>query len=262
MRLDKYLAQMGQGTRSEVRGRVRRGEVTVNKVTVRDPAAQVSESDDVTLGGEPVVYEAYVYYMLNKPAGVISATEDPRERTVLDLIPEKKRKDLFPAGRLDRDTEGLLLITNDGKLAHRLLSPSHHVDKVYYARLDSPVGEREIRLFAEGLRVDETLTAMPAQLRILRDDREGGISEPEKNSNIRGEMAGRAEDNNRIAGCEVLVTIHEGKFHQVRRMFEAVNREVLYLKRLSMGPLQLDPKLAPGEYRRLTEAERSAIMNV
>ena len=170
--------------------------------------------------------------MLNKPAGVISATEDARERTVLDLISERQRKGLFPVGRLDRDTEGLLLITNDGGLAHRLLSPRHHVDKVYYARLDGPVGEAEKALFAQGLKVDETLTALPAELEIL---------EP---------------------ATEVRVTIREGKFHQVKRMFEAVGREVLYLKRLSMGPLALDESLPKGDYRRLTAEEESAIMNI
>jgi 16S rRNA pseudouridine516 synthase len=163
---------------------------------------------------------------------VISATEDARERTVLDLISERQRKGLFPVGRLDRDTEGLLLITNDGGLAHRLLSPRHHVDKVYYARLDGPVGEAEKALFAQGLKVDETLTALPAELEIL---------EP---------------------ATEVRVTIREGKFHQVKRMFEAVGREVLYLKRLSMGPLALDESLPKGDYRRLTAEEESAIMNI
>ena len=166
---------------------------------------------------------------MNKPAGVISATEDTRDRTVLDLLDGQQRKGLFPVGRLDRDTEGLLLITNDGELAHRMLSPKNHVDKVYFARLDGPVGETERRLFAEGLRVDETLTAMPARLDVL---------EPAN---------------------EVNVTIREGKFHQIKRMFAAVGREVLYLKRLSMGPLVLDGSLAPGTYRRLTEEIRSQI---
>ena len=202
MRLDKYLAEMGAGTRKEIGKAVRAGRVTVN--------------------GQ----------MLNKPAGVISATEDARERTVLDLISERQRKGLFPVGRLDRDTEGLLLITNDGGLAHRLLSPRHHVDKVYYARLDGPVGEAEKALFAQGLKVDEALTALPAELEIL---------EP---------------------ATEVRVTIREGKFHQVKRMFEAVGREVLYLKRLSMGPLALDESLPKGDYRRLTAEEESAIMNI
>lgn len=232
MRLDKYLAEMGAGTRKEIGKAVKAGRVTVNGQTAKNAAMQVTAEDEVSMDGEPVEYEEYVYYMLNKPAGVISATEDARERTVLDLISERQRKGLFPVGRLDRDTEGLLLITNDGGLAHRLLSPRHHVDKVYYARLDGPVGEAEKALFAQGLKVDETLTALPAELEIL---------EP---------------------ASEVRVTIREGKFHQVKRMFEAVGREVLYLKRLSMGPLALDESLPKGDYRRLTAEEESAIMNI
>ena len=232
MRLDKYLAEMGAGTRKEIGKAVRAGRVTVNGQTVKNAAMQVTAEDEVSMDGVSVEYEEYVYYMLNKPAGVICATEDARERTVLDLISERQRKGLFPVGRLDRDTEGLLLITNDGGLAHRLLSPRHHVDKVYYARLDGPVGEAEKALFAQGLKVDETLTALPAELEIL---------EP---------------------ATEVRVTIREGKFHQVKRMFEAVGREVLYLKRLSMGPLALDESLPKGDYRRLTAEEESAIMNI
>ena len=232
MRLDKYLAEMGAGTRKEIGKAVRAGRVTVNGQTVKNAAMQVAAEDEVSMDGAPVEYEEYVYYMLNKPAGVISATEDARESTVLDLISERQRKGLFPVGRLDRDTEGLLLITNDGGLAHRLLSPRHHVDKVYYARLDGSVGEAEKTLFAQGLKVDDTLTALPAELEIL---------EP---------------------ATEVRVTIREGKFHQVKRMFEAVGREVLYLKRLSMGPLALDESLPKGDYRRLTAEEESAIMNI
>ena len=219
MRLDKYLAEMGSGTRKEIGKAVRAGRVTVNGQTVKNAAMQVTAEDEVSMDGVSVEYEEYVYYMLNKPAG-------------LDLISERQRKGLFPVGRLDRDTEGLLLITNDGGLAHRLLSPRHHVDKVYYARLDGPVGEAEKALFAQGLKVDETLTALPAELEIL---------EP---------------------ATEVRVTIREGKFHQVKRMFEAVGREVLYLKRLSMGPLALDESLPKGDYRRLTAEEESAIMNI
>lgn len=232
MRLDKYLAQMGAGTRSELKKAIRAGRVTVNGVPVKDASAHVREEDEICLGGQKIAYEQYVYYMMNKPAGVISATDDPRQRTVLDLIEGQQRKGLFPVGRLDKDTEGLLLITNDGELAHRLLSPKHHVDKVYFARLDGPVGMAERRLFGEGLKVDETLTAMPADLQILGPQ------------------------------SEVKVTIREGKFHQVKRMFAAVGREVLYLKRLSMGPLTLDESLAPGAYRRLTQEEESAIMNL
>ena len=232
MRLDKYLADMGAGTRSGLKKAIRAGRVTVNGEPAKDPGAQVSPEDEVRMDGERIAYEQYVYYMLHKPAGVVSATRDPRERTVIDLIDERGRRDLFPVGRLDRDTEGLLIITNDGDLAHRLLSPKKHVDKVYFARLDKPVGEEEKRLFAQGLKVDEDFTAMPADLEIL---------EPAN---------------------EVKITIREGKFHQVKRMFEAVGREILYLKRLSMGPLCLDESLPAGEYRRLTEEEESAIINL
>ena len=232
MRLDKYLAEMGAGTRSELKKAVRAGRVTINGVKVKDSSIHVGEDDVVSMDGKEIKYERFVYYLMNKPAGVISATEDPRERTVLDLIGGQQRKGLFPVGRLDKDTEGLLLITNDGELAHRLLSPGRHVDKVYFARLDGPVGERERELFAQGLRVDEMLTAMPAVLEILE------------------------------SANEVRVTIREGKFHQVKRMFAAVGREVLYLKRLSMGPLTLDNGLAAGAYRRLTEEEESAIISV
>ena len=232
MRLDKYLAEMGAGTRKEVRKMIRDGRVSINGQKENDPGRKVMEGEEVCADGAPVVYEKYVYYMLHKPAGVISATEDAREQTVLDLIDEKKRKGLFPVGRLDRDTEGLLLITNDGELAHRLLSPKRHVDKVYFARLDGPVGEEEKKLFAQGLKVDDTLTALPAELEILDG----------KN--------------------EVRVTVREGKYHQVKRMFQAVGREVLYLKRLSMGPLVLDEQLPAGAYRRLTGEEASAIIRI
>ena len=249
MRLDKYLAQMGAGTRSEIKKAIRAGRVTVNGEKAADPAMHVrvpesinkkesagavpsEETDEICLDGVRIAYEQYVYYLMNKPAGVISATEDPSQRTVLDLIDERQRKGLFPVGRLDKDTEGLLLITNDGELAHRLLSPKRHVDKVYFARLDGPVGEKEQKLFAEGLRVDETLTTLPAALEILE------------------------------SADEVKVTIREGKFHQIKRMFAAVGREVLYLKRVSMGPLSLDGSLETGAYRRLTEEEESAIMSV
>lgn len=232
MRLDKYLSEMGAGTRSEVKKAIRAGRVTVNGEKVKDGSVHVEKEAEVCLDGKRIAYESFVYYLMNKPAGVISATDDARERTVLDLIDGQQRKGLFPVGRLDKDTEGLLLITNDGELAHRLLSPKKHVDKVYFARLDGPVGESERRLFAEGLRVDESLTAMPAVLEIL---------EPAN---------------------EVKVTIREGKYHQIKRMFAAVGREVIYLQRLSMGPLSIDPGLPIGAYRRLTEEELSAIINV
>ena len=230
MRLDKYLAEMGVGTRSEIKKVIRAGRVTLDGGKVKDPSIHVENDAVVCLDGQRIDYEQFAYFLMNKPAGVISATEDSRQQTVLDLLDGQQRKGLFPVGRLDRDTEGLLLITNDGELAHRLLSPKRHVDKVYFARLDGPVGETEKKLFAEGLKVDEELTAMPAALEIL---------EPP---------------------TEVRVTIREGKFHQIKRMFAAVGREVIYLKRLSMGSLSLDESLPPGGYRRLTSEELSAIM--
>ncbi|MDO4621604.1 MAG: pseudouridine synthase [Eubacteriales bacterium] len=226
MRLDKYLADMGVGKRSELKKWIRSGKVRVGETMIKDPGFAVQEESEVFLNGEQIRYRQYVYYLLNKPSGVISATEDPRQSTVLDLLPEQRRKDLFPVGRLDKDTEGLLLITNDGVLAHQLLSPKRHVDKVYFARLDKPAEEKDIRAFADGIELDD-FTALPAEL---------SIPDPEKPE-------------------ETLVTIREGKFHQIKRMFLAQGKEVVYLKRLSMGTLQLDEKLEPGEYRELTDEE-------
>lgn len=228
LRLDKYLADMGLGTRSEVKQAVRKGRVQVNGQTVREPEYKTeTESDQVWFNGQPAAYREYEYYMLNKPAGVISASEDPRERCVVDLIESRKRKDLFPVGRLDKDTEGLLLITNDGGLAHRLLSPKKHVDKVYYARVQGRVTQEDAELFRRGVDIGEKKQTLPAELRILNA---GEISEIE-------------------------LTIREGKFHQVKRMFHAAGKEVLYLKRLQMGPLRLDESLKPGEYRTLNTQE-------
>lgn len=228
MRLDKYLADMAVGTRSEVKNIIKKGLVTVNGQTITRPEYKVDlEKDRLQCSGKDVLYESEVYYMLNKPAGVITATDDRRQKTVLDLLPPGERRDIFPVGRLDKDTEGLLLITNNGILAHQLLSPKKHVAKVYQADIEGLVTEADVDLFAAGLVMDETWTALPAKLEILKA----------------GERS------------EVMITIYEGKFHQIKRMFEAVNKKVLTLKRLSMGPLRLDENLAPGEYRRLTEAE-------
>lgn len=237
MRLDKYLSEMGCGTRSELKKNIKSGLVTVDGVVVKDPSTKVTEHSDVTYRGETVTYEEYAYYMLNKPAGVISASEDSREETVVDLIDEQRRKDLFPAGRLDRDTEGLLIITNDGELAHRLLSPKHHVDKKYFAIVDGIADEDDIEVFREGIVLPDGLACLPADLTILSVDTESETSRIE-------------------------ITIREGKFHQIKRMFSAVGMEVVYLKRLTMGPLGLDPALAPGEYRRLTEDEISLLKSV
>ena len=230
MRLDKYLAEMGVGTRQEVKKQIRQGKAAVNGTVVKAADTKIDEtSDEVTISGRNISYVSYEYYMLNKPAGVVSATEDRRDTTVIDLIKEKKRKDLFPVGRLDKDTEGLLLITNDGDLAHRLLAPKKHVDKVYYAKIDGMVTEEDVKRFAEGIDIgaEEEEMTRPAKLDIMK----------------------RAEES------EIRLTIHEGKFHQVKRMFLAVGKEVTYLKRERMGTLCLDENLKPGEYRLLTEEE-------
>lgn len=230
MRLDKYLAEMGVGTRQEVKKQIRQGKAAVNGTVVKAADTKIDEtSDEVTISGRNISCVSYEYYMLNKPAGVVSATEDRRDTTVIDLIKEKKRKDLFPVGRLDKDTEGLLLITNDGDLAHRLLAPKKHVDKVYYAKIDGMVTEEDVKRFAEGIDIgaEEEEMTRPAKLDIMKS----------------------AEES------EIRLTIHEGKFHQVKRMFLAVGKEVTYLKRERMGTLCLDENLKPGEYRLLTEEE-------
>jgi 16S rRNA pseudouridine516 synthase len=228
IRLDKFLADMSVGTRAEVKKFIRQGSVEVDGVIVRTPEIKIDEkAQTVTCKGNIVSYETFEYYMLNKPAGVVSATTDSKNRTVIDLIDSKKRKDLFPVGRLDKDTEGLLLITNDGELAHKLLSPKKHVDKVYYAKVDGVVTLEDIKIFNQGVAIGENEVTMPAKLEIILSD----------------------------VVSEICLTIQEGKFHQVKRMFEAVGKKVLYLKRLSMGPLQLDASLAPGEYRLLTKEE-------
>ena len=234
MRLDKYLSDMGAGTRSELKKEIRKSGVTVDGVIVKDPGFSVCSSSHVVFRGSVVAYEEFVYYMLNKPAGIISASEDELEPTVVDLISEPKRRDLFPVGRLDRDTEGLLLITNDGALSHRLLSPKHHVDKVYYVKVSGILSESDVELFRDGLVLTDGLECLPADLEIL------SVSDDEYTS-------------------EALITIREGKFHQVKRMFSSIGAEVSYLKRLSMGPLVLDPDLAPGEYRRLTPDELASL---
>lgn len=228
IRLDKYLADMGCGTRNEVKQAVKKGAVSVNDVPVKRPEEKVdTEADRVVFQGKTVSYLKYEYFMLNKPAGVVSATEDRRDRTVIDLIGDKQRKDLFPVGRLDKDTEGLLLITNDGETAHRLLSPRKHVDKVYYARVKGNVTEEDVRLFAQGIDIGDEKPALPAELVILKS----------------GEVS------------EIELTVREGRFHQVKRMFAAAGKEVVYLKRLRMGTLVLDRNLKPGEYRKLTKEE-------
>lgn len=235
MRLDKFLADMGTGTRSQIKEAIRRGRVSINGIPVKKPELQVSDTDRIEFDGKEISYTELEYYMLYKPAGVLSATRDKKAATVLDLIEDKKRKDLFPVGRLDKDTEGLLLITNDGELAHRLLSPKHHVSKVYFARVNGRITEAMAEQFAEGIEVDEEFTALPAQMKILQ-----------------------AKDHE----SEAELTIYEGKFHQVKRMFEAVGLTVTYLKRLSMGSLVLDESLGKGGYRLLTREELEDLLKL
>lgn len=231
-RLDKYLADAGLGTRSEVKAYIRKGLVKVNDITVKKPDVKVNqETDTVQFQNRTISSSTYEYYLLNKPAGYVSTTKDNTAPTVLSLI-ESSRKDLFPVGRLDKDTEGLLLITNDGALSHRLLSPKSHVDKTYYAIIEGIVDNNDIAVFKQGVSIgDADLNiAMPARLSVLE-------TAPDKNISY------------------INVTIQEGKFHQVKRMFRAVGKRVIYLKRTGFGCLTLPEDLALGGYRRLTEEE-------
>lgn len=237
IRLDKYLCDMGQGSRSEVKKLIRKGLVTVKGETVRDPGFQVAEGDQVALSGQVIAYHAYEYYMLNKPAGVISASRtdlrDQGQQCVVDLIREKSRKDLFPVGRLDKDTVGLLLITNDGALAHDLLSPRKHVEKLYYAELSEPVTQEALDRLRQGVDIGDEKPTLPCRI-----DAAEGEKEP----------YGR-----------LLIRIREGRYHQIKRMFEAVGSSVTYLKRLAMGSLVLDEELPEGGYRCLREEELQAL---
>lgn len=274
MRLDKFLADMGVGSRSDLKKAIRKSLVTVNGAVEKDPGAQVSAEDHICFDGEEIRYAEQQYYMLHKPAGVLSASEDRRQTTVVDLInlnDELVRKDLFPVGRLDKDTEGLLIITNDGPLAHQLLVPKHHIDKTYYAIVTGTITEDDQRAFTRGIRYDEKLTALPATLRVLSTGktvadlrRELGFTATSERL-LRTRLAGPAfigaEEPADITEdslvSEVEITIQEGKFHQIKKMVKALpgGKEILYLRRITMGALRLDPNLAPGEFRKLSEDE-------
>lgn len=231
MRIDKYLADCGIGTRSEVKKYIKAKQITVNGEVVGKPEQKIDENvDEVCFKGQQISYEKYVYYLLHKPSGCVTAKQDNVHKTVMEYFPEEIRaKDVAPVGRLDLDTEGLLLFTNDGPLTHHLLSPTHHIPKTYYAILDKEVPANAVEQFKEGVDIGDDKPTLPAELVILSEK-------------------------------EAELTIHEGRFHQVKRMFEAVGCTVTYLKRLSMGGLMLGD-LEKGEYRKLTEEEIKDLQN-
>lgn len=233
MRLDKFLSECGICSRSESKIFIKKGMITVNgKKAAKGEEKIDPDNDEIMFKGQKIIYAEFEYYMLNKPAGVVSATEDKNDKTVIDLVPKPHAKDIFPVGRLDKDTEGLLIITNDGETAHRLLSPKKHVDKTYFVRTSGgEIGTEEVEKLENGVDIGEEKLTLPAEIEILKN---GEISES-------------------------LLTIREGKFHQVKRMFKAVGREVIYLKRISMGNIKLDESLEKGGCRRLTEDEINMI---
>lgn len=232
MRLDKLLSHTGFGSRKEVKPLLKSGAVVVNGTIQKDSKTQVNpDKDQVTVHGTPVIYQEFVYFMLHKPQNVVSATEDNLSETVIDLLEQEDTlTNPFLVGRLDKDTEGLLIITNDGTLAHNLLSPKKHIDKTYYAKIDGDVTAEDVEAFSTGVTLDDGYTRKPAHLEIITPN-------------------------------EIKVTIQEGKFHQVKRMFAARGKTVSYLKRISMGNLQLDESLELGEYRPLTENELLILQN-
>ena len=221
-RLDKRLASTGRWSRKEIKDMVRQGRIQINGMPARRPEEKVGDEDRLVVDGQEVDCAPFVYVMMHKPAGLLSATEDKRQRTVVDLLPpELRRRGLFPVGRLDKDTTGLLLLTDDGALAHELLSPKKHVDKVYLARVEGRIDAADVAALGEGMVLGDGLHCLPAGLEPLKD------------------------------GSECLVTLREGKYHQVKRMLAARGKPVLALKRLSMGTLRLDETLAPGQWRYL-----------
>lgn len=253
MRLDKFLSDMNMGTRTKLKRDIRKGAVQVNGEKITDPRFKVNESDEVIFAGEPVFYFHNEYYMLNKPAGVITATEDRHQKTVMDFFGEKRRKDLSPVGRLDKDTVGLLLVTNDGEFHYRVLSPKKHIDKEYYARIDGKVDDADRERFEKGIYVDEIFTALPAKL-VIDGYRENALESDFMD--LANSYAPKSALKNGVS--EVRVVVREGKFHQIKRMFHAIGKEVIYLKRIRIGTLVLDSALEEGAYRRLTVGEVAA----
>ena len=231
LRLDKYLADLHIGSRQDVKKLIRNGAVTVDGNLIREASFSVGEQSRVSLHGKTLTYRSHFYYMLNKPSGVLTATEDPKQKTVLDLLPENLRKNLSPVGRLDKDTVGLLLLTDDGALNHRLLAPRSHVDKVYLVRTDLPMTGEDAAVFEKGMTLSDGTVLLPAELSVAKEN-----------------------------PLEALITLREGKYHQIKRMLAECGKTVVYLKRLSMGSLLLDPSLEEGCYRELTQEELSALL--
>jgi len=236
-RIDKILSNLGHGTRKEVKALLKKGKVEIDGVIVSDSATKVDpDKAIIKVSGEEINYRKFIYLIMNKPAGVVSATVDNHDETVIDLLDQQYHSfKPFPIGRLDKDTVGLLLITNDGELNHKLIAPKNHVDKVYYAEINKFIDAKDITTFKNGVVIDDGYKCMPAILEVLK-----------------------ANEN----GSEVMVTIQEGKFHQVKRMFESVDKKVVFLRRISFGPLKLDENLSEGQYRELSEDEINLLKQV
>ncbi|MGH4126301.1 MAG: pseudouridine synthase [Clostridium sp.] len=236
-RIDKILSNLGHGTRKEVKGLLKKGKVEIDGIIAKDSAMKIDpDKAIIKVSGEEIKYRKYIYLIMNKPAGVVSATVDNHDETVIDLLDEQYHSfKPFPIGRLDKDTVGLLLITNDGELNHKLIAPKNHVDKVYYAEINKFIDAKDISTFKNGVVIDDGYKCMPAILEVLN-----------------------ANEN----GSEVMVTIQEGKFHQVKRMFESVDKKVVFLRRISFGPLKLDENLSEGQYRELSEEEINSLKQV
>jgi len=232
MRLDRILSEMNSGSRKEIKEKIRKGLVTVNGDVVKDPAFKTTFEDSISISGQKIVPEEKQYFIMNKPAGFICATKAYKEgtRLVTTLLPENSRKDIFPVGRLDLDTVGLLLLSNDGNMAHRMLSPGSHVEKTYFVKVKGIIDENDVKAFKEGFSYDKDLFSLPAGLKILNLNKEEGWSEAE-------------------------IVIHEGKFHQIKKMFLARGKEVIYLKRTGFGPLTLPDDLLEGQARKLNNYE-------
>ena len=236
-RIDKILANLGFGTRKEIKAVVKNGEVKINGTVIKDSSVKIDpDKSTIEVGGNVVEYKKNIYLLMNKPQGVVSATFDNYDETVIDILePEYQAFKPFPVGRLDKDTEGLLLITNDGELNHRMISPKNHVDKVYYAEIDKYLDERDVNRFKKGIQLKDGYKCLPGKLHIIESNEDG---------------------------AKVEVTIQEGKFHQVKRMFNALGKNVVYLKRIKFGPIELDEDLNLGQYRELSKNEIENIKKI